>query len=519
MSSAKTMQQAKIDATPTAQRSSRLSSQLAVQHQQNNASAIQSELTDLRPQATVQRQLQDAANNSPQSRQLNAFQQMAQNSARSMQLKAMSSMMNAPVVQRVEEDEPVNVEATAETVKRKHQEMDENSDLSDSDDDSTVELDHKKKLEYMIKSGKKTKNRLKKIKIERDKDSEKFNLDSEEKRKALAIHRMEGKTEISDISQQETVNVGKQNLRIGGGTGFFIQAGGNERSTDIKEPEAEYHKLYPELLGLGKDKVSKNLFNLATKKELRDKSELGDVELAPMIMHYMSSNVDDMEKELGERTQMSENLSKLTLITDFSEFSRGMKSDEHPFDASLLVKQGLRKIAEGEVSFEEMFYKGEGGENSIFLGAPSKTHSSDNIGGSELLQNPLEYDERLKRQMQIFPNKKIEFKQTFNGLKSRDKSKQLEMLSELDEETLKKQQAEQQIREANDLLKEIKNVQIPKAFCDRWNFWSDNKGFINRNEKKIQSMCSRFKGNEKALNILEDAKSQLARKRKKAMKP
>jgi hypothetical protein len=98
------MQQAKTEVAQPAQRAS----QLATQHQQRNSSAVQSEFADLRQQATAQRQLQDAANNSPQSHQLNTFQQMAQNSARSTQLKAMSTMMNAPAVQRVEEDEPLN---------------------------------------------------------------------------------------------------------------------------------------------------------------------------------------------------------------------------------------------------------------------------------------------------------------------------------------------------------------------------------------------------------------------------
>ncbi|WP_255423370.1 DUF4157 domain-containing protein [Undibacterium sp. CY21W] len=115
MSSSATMQQAKTEAAQPAQRSS----QLATQHQQRNSSAAQSELSDLRPQATAQRQLQDTANNSPQSHQLNTFQQMAQNSARATQLKAMSTMMNAPAVQRVEEDdEPLQAKSAGETAQR-----------------------------------------------------------------------------------------------------------------------------------------------------------------------------------------------------------------------------------------------------------------------------------------------------------------------------------------------------------------------------------------------------------------
>lgn len=106
MSSSATMQQAKTEAAQPARR------------QQSKASAIQSELSDLRPQATAQRQLQDTANNSPQSHQLNTFQQMAQNSARATQLKAMSAMMNAPAVQRVEEEEPLQAKSATETAQR-----------------------------------------------------------------------------------------------------------------------------------------------------------------------------------------------------------------------------------------------------------------------------------------------------------------------------------------------------------------------------------------------------------------
>jgi len=107
MSSSATMQQAKTDTTQPAQ------------PQQSNARAVQSEFADLRPQATAQRQLQDTANNSPQSRQLKVFQQMAQNSARATQLKAMSTKMNAPAVQRLEDDaEPLQTKSAGETAQR-----------------------------------------------------------------------------------------------------------------------------------------------------------------------------------------------------------------------------------------------------------------------------------------------------------------------------------------------------------------------------------------------------------------
>jgi hypothetical protein len=118
MSSAAPMQHVKTDATPTAQRSNQPSSQLATQRQQSDTT-IQSEFTDQRPQATTQRQLQNAANNSPQNRQLQAFQQMAQNSTRATQLKTMGAMMKAPAVQRQEEDdEPLQVKSAGETLQR-----------------------------------------------------------------------------------------------------------------------------------------------------------------------------------------------------------------------------------------------------------------------------------------------------------------------------------------------------------------------------------------------------------------
>ena len=91
---------------------------MATQHQQSSADTVHIDFTDLRAQTTAQRQLQDVADNSPQSRQLHSFKQMAQNSARSVQLKAMSAMMNAPTVQRVEEEETLQPKTKGETVQR-----------------------------------------------------------------------------------------------------------------------------------------------------------------------------------------------------------------------------------------------------------------------------------------------------------------------------------------------------------------------------------------------------------------
>jgi hypothetical protein len=114
MSTAGAMQQAKAETAKPAQHIS----QSATQSQHIDSSEIHTEFTDLRPQATTQRKLQEAADNSPQSRQLNVFQQMAQNSARSTQLKTMSAMMNAPALQRVEDEETLQAKMENSTVQR-----------------------------------------------------------------------------------------------------------------------------------------------------------------------------------------------------------------------------------------------------------------------------------------------------------------------------------------------------------------------------------------------------------------
>lgn len=114
MSTAAKMQQAKTEATKSAQ----YTSQLAIQSQQIGSSEAQTEFADLRPQATTQRKLQDLASHSSQNRQLQAFQQMAKHSARATQLKTMGAMMNAPVLQREEDENPLQAKMEDSTVQR-----------------------------------------------------------------------------------------------------------------------------------------------------------------------------------------------------------------------------------------------------------------------------------------------------------------------------------------------------------------------------------------------------------------
>jgi len=64
-----------------------------------------SHLADHRPQAVMQRQLQEAADNSHQAGRLGADRRMAQNSPRAMQLMAVQHLMGAPAVQRKEKQQ------------------------------------------------------------------------------------------------------------------------------------------------------------------------------------------------------------------------------------------------------------------------------------------------------------------------------------------------------------------------------------------------------------------------------
>jgi len=401
-------------------------------------------------------------------------------------------------------------------------EVEEDSDYSESDDDDRSTLTHFGMLRKMIKKGKHKKQRLIKTELTKEKEKKKkkaFNLNTLEKRKALAMHRINRTKGISNIDDQEYPFVGNQKLHIGAGTGFFIMAGGNleERPKSVKEPSAEYHQLFPEMQKLGKDKAAKVFYQKATKLDLEDTEDLSDRQIASMALMHMNEDVDKIEEEVGERTQLTENLSKFAMISGFSEFSRSMNSQEEPYDSTLLIKQGLLKASQGEYSLQNMFFQGTGGENSIFLGAPSKTNAPSKIGGSEVLQNPFEYPERLKRQMDIFPKKKSDFKASLNSLKSSSGSNLLE-ISEEKSKQYERLEKEQQVNDVETLIKTIKDAEIPRAEFDRMNFWSSDTGFIRKTKKDIARMKERCEDNEDALKKLKKATKELEEKQKEAMK-
>lgn len=93
MSSAASMQQAKSELEPIP-----ALAKSATQATQTYAGESRNEFPDLRPQASAQRQLQEAADRSARNGQFHACQQMAQHSARAMQFKTMSAMMNVSAV-------------------------------------------------------------------------------------------------------------------------------------------------------------------------------------------------------------------------------------------------------------------------------------------------------------------------------------------------------------------------------------------------------------------------------------
>lgn len=106
------------DAAKPRQLTSQPSGQLITHQNQNDASVVQNEFNDLRHQSTTQLQLQNAANVSSQNRQMHSFQQIAQNSARTTQFKAMSSLINAPTLQRVDDEEVLQAKNDVSIVQR-----------------------------------------------------------------------------------------------------------------------------------------------------------------------------------------------------------------------------------------------------------------------------------------------------------------------------------------------------------------------------------------------------------------
>lgn len=404
---------------------------------------------------------------------------------------------------------------------------DDVSDFSESDDDSRSTLNAFGKQRLLIKKGRHKKKKLAAVKLEKETASSRFRLDTARRRKALAVHRLKRTTGISDVDAEEYVDVGKQTLHIGKGTGFFIMPGGNVRPPAVKEPPSDYNALFTQMQGLGKDPAAALLYKKAAKVELPSgATTLSDPQIAAMALFYMNANASQLETELGQRTQLTEDLSKLTTITGFSEFSRSMNATEtgtptameSPYDASLFVKRGLLKVSKGEGSLQNTFFQGPGGQDSVFMGAPSKENSPSKIGGSEVLQNPFLYPDRLERQMSIFPDLKKDFKTSLNELKSTTSASDLTALTPSDLTLLETKAKQQQKADAVKMLEAVKKVKIPTASFDKLSFWADSDGYIQKQRKMLATMMRKAKGNTEAETVLKQVAQELLEKEKNARK-
>lgn len=411
-------------------------------------------------------------------------------------------------------------------LKRKRSDSMDNSDseFSESDDDDTTTLDSEQKMRILAKKGDAKRQKLLDFTVDKSKSD--LNLDDPRTRKVYAAHRSNASAEsklISNINKQESFFIGHQKLRLGHSTGHFLQAGGNARSGGIKEPSPDYHKFFPEIKRLGKDKNAKKMYQLATQKELGDKDHLNDAEVAAMLFYYMNNDVSQITQTLGERSQLTEHLSKFTAIATLSEFMRGMEaiekvkkkaeggSDEETpmnlkasFDATLLIKRGLQLVIKGEYTLQQVFYQGKGGDDSIFLGAPSESMTPSRIGGASYLRDPYnpQYRSHLDAQMGAFSDNKGAFKKELNALKTNSSAK-LPMNSEEDTKKLTEKYEAEATENAKELLEKVKKITLPADLLTFLTVKSNRSPLykFSMEEKKLRQSCGN--GNNEALEILD----------------
>ena len=413
------------------------------------------------------------------------------------------------------------------TKKRKRSEMSSNSDseLSESEDDDLVSLTSEQKLKIMIKKGKHKKRKLLESAIERKQQG--LTLNDPRHRKVFSAHRSNATKEsmlISDINKQEYFRLGSQNIRLGDGRGHFIQPGGNEdRPKNIKEPSADYHDFFEELKLLGKDENAAKLFKLITGSELGDKSNLTDAEIAIMLLYYMNNDAGTITEALGSRSQLTEHMSKFTAISCLSEFMRGFEATENkseaPYDTTLLIKQGLTCVASGSCTLQDVFYKGQGGKESFFLGAPSGIKAPDKIGGAVYLRDPLnpDYKPHLDRQMGLFPDNKGEFKKKINSYKS-NTNVPLPQLSDEARQQMEVRHKAEQVQNANNLLMRAGELQVPNHIAELNDFLngSSKNSFLRKYRDEAKKLRKQYKNNEDALAVLKQVDLTLNQKAKKA---
>lgn len=391
------------------------------------------------------------------------------------------------------------------------------SEFSEASDDEKIELDAKQKFEILTAKG-----RRKRLKLRTKNVATKegvFSGSDLRSRKIYAAHRSSKSSLVSNINKQELLQIGEQTVRIDTGTGYFIVPGGNKekRPPGIKEPPGDYESVFEAMKKMGKDPNAAPLYKLATGSDLGDKDALADAEIAAMALYYINNDAAQIQVNLGQRTQLTENLSKLTAITTISELARALEAtkegEEIPYDATLLVKQCFWVVMQGQKTLKEVFYEGKGGKESIFLGAPSEKHSG--ISGADRLRRPHSYRQPLEKQMGIFPSNKRKYIQQLNAFRSKSTVKAPALTAE-QQKALQKKYQQEQVKEARDLVQEIQDVDVPHDSSKILGFLTDRSGAIQKLRGKIRKLRRRFAGNKEAIELLDEAQRKLKKKEKRA---
>jgi hypothetical protein len=294
---------------------------------------------------------------------------------------------------------------------------------------------------------------------------------------------------------EEYLKIGHQILRIGSGKGHFVQAGGmnTDRPKNVKEPPHNYHELLTNMLSYGYDENTKALYEMATGQEFHGKKHLADSELAQIILHYINHDAQEIEQKLEARTQLTEHLSKLAAIFDVAERARGMEA-KPPHDAAMMVRICLYSVAAKKRSLKQAFFEGDKGIGSDFLGAPTD-------GGAAFLRFPTSDPGRFANQMELWSDKKSEFKELYNNLRGR--SGQAFTPLTLKEEADNVVQAFR-VHTAKELLKDIKETKLDLDFAEG----KGAKTYYGFNET-IRQYRSNFEGNSDVLKILDECQMAL----------
>lgn len=388
------------------------------------------------------------------------------------------------------------------------------SDVEESSDDETTELDAKQKLRILINLTASNMDILRSASLESTKDEHRF--DEPLHRKIYAADRSRKVPKIADLSTQDYFFIGEQRLRIGDGTGHFIQAGGNSetRGKTIKEPPADYDKLIEAMLKMAKDPSAASLYKLATGADLDDKETFEERELAAIMLYCLNHNVS---KSHTVRSNLTEHLQKFVSVVGISELTRSFEAgDSSSYSAETLVKMMLKCVIDGKVaSLQAVFYEGKGGMDSLFLGAPSAEHSGNQLGGATVLRNPFAYEDNLERQMRHTPSNKKQFKALLNAVSS-GSTAELKPMDDKEKERLKKEKQALQTNAVRRLVQTIQKTKLPDNLFAMNDFLNDANGTLGRLSKRLNQYARTYADNPDAMSQVRLGRKALAAKKEEA---